>query len=100
VGSGDAEIGGPRFNVDRHISRFHHQKLDRRIARRDEELASSVVADHHTGRAESGDRRLEEAAFGEGYPNPGHAATSAIVPRSSDTPTASLGRPNRPIRSS
>ena len=46
------------------------------------------------------DRRLVQPALRERHPQPGQTATSAMVSRSSETPTAAIGRPKRAISSS
>ena len=53
-----------------------------------------------SGAPEPVDRRLVEPPLGERHPEPAHRGTSAMVSRSSETPTAGIGRPNLPISSS
>ena len=72
----------------------------RGVARGDEQPAAGVVGGLDAGGAEPLDRRLVQPALGERHPEPAHSGTSAMVSRSSDTPTAGIGRPNRPISSS
>jgi hypothetical protein len=100
VGAGDAEVRGTGLHVHRHVARLDHQELDRRVAGGDEQAAAGVVGRRYPCGAEPLDRRLVEPAFGERHPKPAHSGTSAIASRSRDTPTAGMGRPNRPIRSS
>ena len=42
VGAGDAQVGRAGLDVDRHVARLHHQKLDRGVARRDQQAAPRV----------------------------------------------------------
>ena len=69
--------------------------LDGMSSRRPASAAGAAPA-----RAEALDRRLVQPALGERHAEPGHRGTSAMVSRSSDTPTAGMGRPNRAISSS
>ena len=100
VGAGDAEIRGAGLDVDGNVSGLDHQKLDPGIAGRDEEPAARVRRRLGSGPLESLDRGLVESAFRQRDPEAAHAGTSAIVSRSRETPTAAIGRPNRPINSS
>ena len=100
VGAGDAEVGGARLDVDGDVAGLHDQELDRGIARRDEQPPPRVGGRRGPRAAEALDRRLVQPALGQGHPEPAHRGTSAMVSRSSETPTAGIGRPNRPMSSS
>ena len=86
--------------VYRHVAGLHDQELDGGVAGGNEEAAAGVVRRIHAGGAEPLDRRLIQPPLGERHPEPAHRGTSAMASRSSDTPTAAIGRPNRPISSS
>ena len=99
VGTGHAEVGSTGLDIHRHVSRLHHQEIDRLIARGYQKLATRVGRELHTRPPKPRHRRLEQPTLGQGYPQPSQTGASAIVSRSSDTPTAGIGRPNRAIRS-
>ena len=100
VGAGDAQVGRAGLDVDRHVARLHHQELDAGVARRDEQPPARVGRGRGARPAEALDRRLVQPALGERHAEPAHRGTSAMVSRSSETPTAGIGRPNRAISSS